>query len=123
MSSRSRALETTLIPTAGSAEPQLAAAFAAWQGMPNLAAALSARDPVHLVIDAGAGRIVHASPNALLLADALGGASVAGLIRQIVATAPTDTAPRLVRLRLDPRRIAPPCSAGWPATIKGPATP
>ena len=101
-------METTLIPTAGSAEPQLAAAFAAWQGMPNLAAALSARDPVHLVIDAGAGRIVHASPNALLLADALGGASVAGLIRQIVATAPTDTAPRLVRLRLDPRRIAPP---------------
>ena len=101
-------METTLIPTAGSAEPQLAAAFAAWQGMPNLAAALGARDPVHLVIDAGAGRIVHASSNALLLANALGGASVAGLIRQIVATAPTDTAPRLVRLRLDPRRIAPP---------------
>ncbi|MBP1180057.1 PAS domain-containing protein [Methylobacterium sp. PvR107] len=76
--------------------------------MPNLATSITARDPVHLVIDAGAGRIVYASANARLLADALGGPGLAGLIRQIAASAPKDAAPRLVRLRLDPRRIAPP---------------
>lgn len=125
-------METTRIPTAGSAEPELAAAFAVWERMPNLAATLTAPDPVHLVFDAEAGLILHASPKARALADVLGGPGLTELIRQIAAAAPTDAAPRLARLRLDPRRIAPPVlcwlarhdrEAGNPVILVAPTAP
>ena len=86
----------------------LAAAFAAWAGLPSLAPALKAADTIHLVVDPGDGRILHASPAAAPLAAALAASDGAALARQIAQAGAEDAAPRLVRLRLDPRRIAPP---------------
>jgi PAS domain-containing protein len=101
-------LETTVTPTAGAAQPELAAAFAAWSRLPTVAAALGARDSVHLVVDPGTGQVLYASAAAMSLADALTGPASAGVTRQIAAATAQAGAPRLARLRLDPRRITPP---------------
>lgn len=101
-------METTLTPTAGAAGPGLAAAFAAWARLPHVTAALEKPGSIHLVIDPGAGRILLASDEARPLARALAGTGLAALSAQVAAAAPGDAAPRLARLRLDPRRIAPP---------------
>ena len=101
-------METTLTPVDREQGLGLATAFAAWQRLPSLSAALARPDPIHLVVDAGDGRILHASPAAHALSEALSGPAGAGLLRQILSAVPNDDAPRLARLRLDPRRIAPP---------------
>ncbi|MCJ2049529.1 PAS domain-containing sensor histidine kinase [Methylobacterium sp. J-070] len=101
-------METTLTPPAGAAGPALAAAFAAWQRLPTLADALAKPGSAHLVIDPDAGQILHASQNARPLADGLAGPGLADLCRRIAAIAPADAPPRLARLRLDARRLAPP---------------
>ncbi len=98
-------METTLISADEAEQPGLAAAFAAWSRLPSLSAALTAPDSVHLVIDPGTGRVLHASPTARPLSDVF---AAADLSRQIAAAAPRDAAPLLARLRFDPRRIAPP---------------
>ncbi|MGH1591818.1 hypothetical protein ACRBEV_29800 [Methylobacterium phyllosphaerae] len=97
-----------MTPTAGAAQPGLATAFAAWERLPALAAGLSSRGSVHLVIDPAAGSILHASAAATPLAAAMTGSALIGLIRQVASAVAADAAPRLARLRLDPRRIAPP---------------
>ena len=106
--SRSRALETTLTPADLEREHGLAAAFAAWKRLPNLTAALGSPDGVHLVIDAAGTRLLHASPAARALSEVLAGPGLSNLVRQIGSAVPADDTPRLARLRLDPRRIAPP---------------
>jgi signal transduction histidine kinase len=125
-------LETTLTPTAGTAGSGLAAAFAAWQRAPHVAEALAKPCSVHLVIDPGAGMVLHASESARALAGALAGLGVTALSRQIAAAAPADGSPRLARLRLDLRRIAPPVLCwlahglqddGRPAILVIPTTP
>ncbi|MCJ2096951.1 PAS domain-containing protein [Methylobacterium sp. J-072] len=105
MGSRSRALQTTQTSTTGAAEADLAAAFAAWARLPSLAAALTDPDALYLVIDPADGRVLLASPSGQALAAA---ADTASLGRQIARAHPHDTAPRLARLSLDARRIAPP---------------
>ena len=90
----------------------LEAALAAWAGDPVLATPLADSARVFLVLDEAATTILHASPAAMpfrdAMADAAGSLSpnLAGQIRAVGGTA----RPRLVRLRLDPRRIAPPTS-------------
>lgn len=101
-------METTLTPAEPERDHGLAVAFAAWRRLPSLSAALAVSDPVHLVIDAEESRILLASPAAHALAEALRGPGIANLSRQIAAAAPGDATPHLARLRLDPRRIAPP---------------
>ncbi|MFC6027008.1 PAS domain-containing protein [Methylobacterium mesophilicum] len=101
-------MQTTQTSTAGAAEADLAAAFAAWAGLPGLAAALDDRDGLHFVIDPADGRILLASPAGQALCAALGQADRATLARQVARANPQDTAPRLARLALDARRIAPP---------------
>ncbi|MCJ2066937.1 PAS domain-containing protein [Methylobacterium sp. J-088] len=101
-------METTLTPANPERGLGLATAFAAWRRLPSLSAALAMPDPIHLVVDAADGRMLHASPAAHALSAALSGPGRADLFRQILSTAPNDDAPRLARLRLDPRRIAPP---------------
>lgn len=108
MGSGSRVLQTTQTSTAGAAEADLAAAFAAWARLPGLAAALDDRDGLHFVIDPADGRILLASPAGQALCAALGQANRATLARQVARANPQDTAPRLARLALDARRIAPP---------------
>ncbi|WCS25164.1 PAS domain-containing sensor histidine kinase [Methylobacterium sp. NMS14P] len=97
-----------MTPTAAAAPPGLASAFATWERLPVLAAALAARDAVHLVVDPSDARILSASEAAAGLAAALAGPALASVIRQIVTAAAGDATPRLARLRLDARRIAPP---------------
>ncbi|MCJ2089307.1 PAS domain-containing sensor histidine kinase [Methylobacterium sp. E-005] len=97
-----------MIPADPERERGLAAAFTAWKRLPNLSPALAGPDAVHLVFDAVGGRILHASEAARTLSEALAGSSLATLCRQIASAAPDDSTPRLARLRLDPRRIAPP---------------
>ncbi len=97
-----------MTPTAAAVPPGLANAFATWERLPALAAALAARDAVHLVIDPTDARILSASEAAAGLAESLAGPALAGLNRQIAAAVAGDAAPRLARLRLDARRIAPP---------------
>ncbi|MBU69329.1 MAG: PAS domain-containing sensor histidine kinase [Cupriavidus sp.] len=125
-------METTVTPMAGAAQPGLATAFAAWARVPALAATLGARDTVHFVVDPSAGQILYASDAAAPLADTLTGSALVGLIRQIVAATAGDAAPRLARLRLDVRRIAPPAlcwlargtqADGRPAILVVPTTP
>ncbi|MCJ2021467.1 PAS domain-containing protein [Methylobacterium sp. E-065] len=101
-------METTLTPANPERGLGLTTAFAAWRRLPSLSAALAMPNPIHLVVDAGDGQMLHASPAAHALSDALSGPGRAELFRQILSTAPNDDAPRLARLRLDPRRIAPP---------------
>ncbi|MEL6062956.1 MULTISPECIES: sensor histidine kinase [unclassified Methylobacterium] len=101
-------METTLTPADLEREHGLAAAFASWRRLPSLSAALTRSDAIYLVIDADERRILHAPPAARALAESLSGPGLAELSRQIVAAAPTEAPPRLARLRLDPRRIAPP---------------
>ena len=124
-------METTLTPTAGAAGPGLTAALAAWAQLPQVADALARPGSIHWVMDPGAGRIVHASEAARPLVDALA-AGLADVSHQITAAAPTDATPRLARLRLDPRRIAPPALCwlargtrddGAPAILVIPAAP
>lgn len=125
-------METTLTPADPEGDHGLDAAFAAWFRLPNLSTAFAAPDPVHLVLDAGDGRILHASPAARVLAEALSGPGFADLFRQIVSAAPKNEAPRLARLRLDPRRIGPPAlcwlargarDTGAPAILVMPTVP
>ncbi|MGR8025285.1 hypothetical protein, partial [Burkholderia cenocepacia] len=97
-----------MTPTAAAVPAGLANAFATWERLPALAAALAARDAVHLVIDSTDARILSASEAAAGLAESLAGPALAGLNRQIAAAVAGDAAPRLARLRLDARRIAPP---------------
>lgn len=101
-------METTLTSANPELEHGLAAAFAAWRRLPSLSAALTVADPIHLVIDPEQARILYASPAAHAFAAALAGAGLGDLCRQIGAAAARDDAPRLARLRLDSRRIAPP---------------
>ena len=88
----------------------LRAALAAWAGDPVLAAPLADSARAFLVLDGAAAAILHASPAAERFRDAVSDAAgtlspgLAGQIRAVGGTA----RPRLVRLRLDPRRIAPP---------------
>ncbi|MGU3544617.1 PAS domain-containing protein [Methylobacterium sp. A52T] len=97
-----------MTPTAAAAPPGLGTAFATWERLPALAAALGARDAVHLVIDPSEARILSASEAAAGLAAVLDGPALADLTRQIANAVAGDAAPRLARLRLDVRRIAPP---------------
>lgn len=97
-----------MTPTAADARSGLATALAAWKRLPVLAAALDARDAVYLVVDPSDARILHAPEAAEGLAAALAGPALAGLIHQIGTAAASDATPRLARLRLDARRIAPP---------------
>lgn len=99
-------METTLTPTG--AALRLGTAFAAWERLPQVADALGKPGALHLVIDPMAGQILHASTAARALSEGLAGRGLADLSRQVMAAAPTGTVPRLARLRLDPRRIAPP---------------
>ncbi len=108
MGSGSRALQTRQTSTAGAAEADLVAAFAAWARLPSLAAALADRDGLHFVIDPVDGRILLASPAGQALCAALGQADRATLAGHVARANPHDTAPRLARLALDARRIAPP---------------
>lgn len=110
----------------------LAAAFTAWAALPSLASALKAADAVHLVIDPSDGQILHASPAAARLATALAGSDGVALARQIASAGSGDATPRLARLRLDPRRIAPPAlcmlargtrADGAPVVLVVPAAP
>ncbi|WP_246695365.1 PAS domain-containing protein [Methylobacterium sp. P1-11] len=97
-----------MTPTASATQPGLAAAFATWERQPALSAALGAPDSLHLVVDPSAGRILYASEAAAPFAEALAGPSLGHLIHQIVTAAAGDATPRLARLRLGLRRIAPP---------------
>lgn len=88
----------------------LEAALAAWAGDSVLAGPLADPARTVLVLDGAATAIRHASPAASALARAWvdgSGALNPGLTSQIRAIG-GDGRPRLVRLRLDPRRIAPP---------------
>ncbi|KNY21787.1 PAS domain-containing protein [Methylobacterium sp. ARG-1] len=101
-------MQTTLTSTAGADEAGLAAAFAAWARLPSLAAALAESEAVYLVIDPADGRILLASPAGQALGAALASADRTILARQVAGSNPRDGAPRLARLALDGRRIAPP---------------
>ncbi|MFC6788506.1 PAS domain-containing protein [Methylobacterium komagatae] len=91
-----------------SRDDSLASAFALWEREPALAAALKNPDASHLVLDGQDGRVRHASPVAGRLAEALRGLDGASIVRQIAACCPHEGGHRLLRLRLDPRRIVPP---------------
>ncbi|MDP4022569.1 PAS domain-containing protein [Methylobacterium sp. NEAU 140] len=97
-------MQTDVTSTGGLTEGELAGALAGWARLPGLAAPLGDPKGVHLVLDEE-GRVLHASPAAAALAAAL---RPADLARQIATTGMEDGGPRLVRLRLDPLRIAPP---------------
>ncbi|TXM69773.1 ATP-binding protein [Methylobacterium sp. WL120] len=90
----------------------LQAALEAWAGDPVLAAPLADSARAFLVLDGAATEILHASPAAVPFRDAVADEAgrlspgLAGQIRTVGGIA----RPRLVRLRLDPRRIAPPTS-------------
>jgi signal transduction histidine kinase len=101
-------VQTTLTSTAGADEAGLAAAFAAWARLPSLAAALADPVAVCLVIDPTDGRILLASPAGQALGAALASADRTTLARQVAGSNARDDAPRLARLSLDGRRIAPP---------------
>lgn len=101
-------METTEISRAGVAEAGLAAAMAAWARLPTLTVALAQAGSIHLVVDPKAGRILYASKAAGPLADALNASGLTALVRQVAHAAPAEGSSRLARLRLDPRRIAPP---------------
>ena len=108
MGSRSRALQTTLTSTAGASEAALTDAFAAWARLPSLAVALADPDTVSFVIDADDGRVLLASPAGHAVCAALATADRQAVARQVARANPQDAAPRLARLTLDARRIAPP---------------
>ncbi len=91
-----------------SRDDSLASAFALWEREPALAAALKNPGAGHLVLDGQDGRVRHASPAAERLAEALRGVDGASIVRQIAACCPHEGGHRLLRLRLDPRRIVPP---------------
>ncbi|GJD36213.1 Cell-division control histidine kinase PdhS [Methylobacterium aerolatum] len=82
--------------------------MAAWDREPTLAAALRDAAAPHLVLDAADGRVRRASPAAGRLAEALALLDGRSITRQLTVAFPADGPPRLVRLRLDPRRIVPP---------------
>ncbi|MCJ2013429.1 PAS domain-containing protein [Methylobacterium sp. J-076] len=86
----------------------LAPAFALWQREPALAAALRDTAVSHLVLDGGDGTVRHASPAAARLGEVLAHLDGLAFARQLAAACPAEGGHRLVRLRLDPRRIAPP---------------
>ena len=79
-----------MTPTAAAVPAGLANAFATWERLPALAAALAARDAVHLVIDPTDARILSASEAAAGLAESLAGPALAGLNRQIAAAVAGD---------------------------------
>ncbi|WP_375455144.1 PAS domain-containing sensor histidine kinase [uncultured Methylobacterium sp.] len=94
----------------GSIRTGLDDALAAWAHEPMLAATLAGSASAHLVLDGDATTVLHASAAADTLASAVtdaGGTLAPRLSGQIRAAGGTAK-PRLVRLRLDPRRIAPP---------------
>ncbi|MDP4004450.1 PAS domain-containing protein [Methylobacterium sp. NEAU K] len=125
-------MQTTLTSTAGAAGAELAAAFAAWASLPSLATALADPDAVFLVIDPRDGQILHASPAGRPLSAALAASNNTFMARQVASAVPRDTAPRLARLHLDGRRIAPPVlclvasgtrDGGQPAILVVPTAP
>lgn len=79
-----------------------------WTREPALSAVLNDEAGHSLVLDAGDGRVRTASSAAASLALALSALDGTAIARQLVAACPTASAPRLVRLRLDARRIVPP---------------
>ena len=89
-------------------DERLSPAFALWERDTALAAALNDSNGSYLVLDAADGRVRHASPAATRLAEALRGLDLPGIARQFAACCPVEGGHRLVRLRLDPRRIVPP---------------
>lgn len=89
-------------------DERLVPALALWGRDPALAATLNDATGSHLILDAGDGRIRHASPAAARLAEALRGLDLPGIASQLAACCPFEGGHRLVRLRLDPRRIVPP---------------
>ncbi|SFM07244.1 PAS domain-containing protein [Methylobacterium pseudosasicola] len=101
-------MQTTLTSTAGADEAPLAAAFAAWERLPSLAAALADAGTVSFVIDADDGRVLLASPAGHAVCAGLASADLQAVARQVARANPQDAAPRLARLSLDARRIAPP---------------
>ncbi|MCJ2123673.1 PAS domain-containing sensor histidine kinase [Methylobacterium sp. J-077] len=101
-------MQTTLTTTAGAEQAALAAAFAEWARLPSLAAALADGNTVSFVIDAGDGRVLLASPAGLAVCAALATADLQVVARDVARANPQDSAPRLARLPLDARRIAPP---------------
>lgn len=92
----------------GGSPAGLAAPFALWEREPALAAALRDQSGMHLVLDAGDGAVRHASTAAARLAEAFAALDGGAIARQFAAACPTEGGHRLVRLRLDPRRIIPP---------------
>ncbi|MET0257580.1 MAG: PAS domain-containing sensor histidine kinase, partial [Methylobacterium sp.] len=101
-------MQTTLTSTAGASEVALTDAFAAWARLPSLAVALADPDTVSFVIDADDGRVLLASPAGHAVCAALATADRQAVARQVARANPQDAAPRLARLTLDARRIAPP---------------
>jgi len=79
-----------------------------WTHEPALAAVLNDETGLFLVLDAAGGRVRKASSAAVPLALALSALDGTAVARQLAAACPAMGAPRLVRLRLDPRRIVPP---------------
>ena len=91
-------------------DPALAAVLSAWSREPGLAGPLADSNAPYLVLDRETGRLLHASPTAGRLAAALapGGETGPTMLAQLPVADRLDAPPRLARLRLDPRRIAPP---------------
>ncbi len=104
----SRKLQTDSTSRGGGGRLGLEQAFAAWNREPALQASLRDESGAYLVLDAADGGIRLASPGARRIADAFTALDGRSLARQIAAASPIDGPPRLVRLRLDPRRIIPP---------------
>lgn len=84
--------------------------LAAWANEPMLAAPLAGSASAYLVLDGDATTVLHASGAADALARAVtdGGGTLAPRLSGQIRAAGGTAKPRLVRLRLDPRRIAPP---------------
>ena len=95
-------------------ERSVAAALAAWAADPRLAAA-TREGGCYLVLSGDARRVLYASESAKPLAAAVAGedggiAESLGLAAQIARSGLRETAPSLLRLRFDSRRIAPPAA-------------
>ena len=100
--------EGTGLDDASCSAATLGPAFAAWQAEASLAAALADAQAVRLVLDADGARVLDATEAGGQLVRRIGRAGLLppGLAGQILRGA--GPAPRLLRLRLDPRGVAPP---------------
>lgn len=100
--------EGTGLDDASCSAATLEPALAAWQAEASLAAALADAQAVRLVLDADGARVLDASEAGGRLVRQIGraGALPPGLAGQILRGA--GPSPRLLRLRLDPRGVAPP---------------